>query len=153
MALMDLRLVYDPATRRCDHAFNGSDFEWDFGPVTPVLIALGCERRARPDDELPDVQGDFYTPSAINPKRGFAGDALDPKGRLTGSRLWVFQRRKQDEATRRGVESAVAEALDDFSAANALPMGVLVRWLRRNILGIKVSVGSVTLDLAAPIAQ
>ena len=67
MALMDLRLVYNPATHRCDHAFNGSDYQWDFGPVTPVLIALGCERRARPDDALPDAQGDFYSPSAMNP--------------------------------------------------------------------------------------
>jgi phage gp46-like protein len=147
MALMDLRLVYDPATRRCDHVFNGSDYEWDFGPETPVLIALGCERRARPDDGLPDAQSDFYSPSAINPKRGFAGDALDPKGRLTGSRLWLFQRRKQDEPTRRGVESAIGEALGDFANENNFSIGVLVRWLRHNFLGIKVSVAGVKIDL------
>ena len=151
MALMDLRLVYNPATHRCDHSFNGTEYEWDFGPVTPVLIALGCERRARPDDELPDAQGDFYAPSAINPKRGFPGDALDPQYRLTGSRLWVFQRRKHDEPTRRGVETAVGEALVDFATDNGLAIAVLVRWLRLNFLGIKIAVAGVPIDLTHPV--
>lgn len=151
MALMDLQLVYNPATHRCDHAFNGSDFLWDFGPVTPVLIALGCEGRARPDDTLPDAEGDFYSPSSINPKRGFCGDALDPKGRLTGSRLWLLQRDKEVEATRRLAETSVAEALTGFAAANGFTIGILVRWLRRNFLGIKVTIAGVTIDLARPV--
>ncbi len=152
MALCDLKLVYDPVIRRCDYAFNGTDIELDFTPVTPVLIALGCERRARPDDELPDAAGDFYAPSQINPRKGWPGDAFDPKGWQVGSRLWLLQRRKQDEITRRLGETATGEALESFAAEHQLAVSVLVRWVQRNFLGIKVTVANATIDLTQPIA-
>lgn len=153
MALMDIGLVYDPAKRRCDHAFNGTDLVLDFTPVTPALVALGCDRRARTDDELPDVGGDFYAPTLINPHRGTPIDALDPRGRLVGSRLWLLMRRKHDEATRRLAETAVAEALDPIAADTGLKVSIMVRWLQRNMLGIRAAIGKTTFDLNQAVGQ
>lgn len=151
MALCDLRLVYNPVTRRCDHAFNGTDFELDFSPVTPLLLALGCERRAWPDDELPDAQSDVYAPTSMNPRRGWQGDALDARGRRIGSRLWLLQRRKHDELTRRLGATAIEEALNDFATANRLALSVGVRWVARNVLGMKIGVAGITIDLHRPV--
>ena len=148
MALCDIGLVYDPATRRCDHAFNGTDLVLDFTPRTPVLVALGCDRRANPDDELPDDSGTLYAPTILNPRRGSPCDMLVPNGRRTGSRLWLLIRRKQQENTRRLAETAAAEALDGFVTDTGLTAAIKAEWVRRGILGLRVAVGDNAINLA-----
>ncbi len=142
---IDDQLVFNPATGRCDFAFDGTGLAIDTTPATAMLVAVGCDRRAHVDDALPDIITDDYAPFRLNARRGWAGDALDHFGRLIGSRLWVFRRRKHDEATRRGVESALGEAAAPF-AALGLPVTIVVRWMRRELLGWQMQVGSVKLS-------
>jgi phage gp46-like protein len=140
-------LSFDPARRRCDLAFNGQDFVLDTTPMTPVLISLGCDRRAHPDDTLPNAVTNDYAPSRLNARRGWPGDALDALGRLIGSRGWLVLRLKQNEATRKLKESTVTEAL----AWMPLPVSVTVRWVRRGVLGTVIKVGTTTLRLLDPV--
>lgn len=152
MALCDIALIYDPVSRRCDHAFNGIDLALDFTARTPVLVALGCDRFATQDDVLPDDSGTLYAPTGLNPRRGSPIDALAPSGRRTGSRLWLMVRRKQTEATRRFAETAAAEALDGLVTDTGLAADIKAEWIRRGILGLRVIVGDASIVLSLPAA-
>lgn len=77
----------------------GADFSGDFGGVgnptgglrarsplhTAILLCLMSDRRAGPEDYIPDFSGD---------PRGWPGDALDPDIAPLGSRLWQLRRRE-----------------------------------------------------------
>lgn len=143
-----IALDYDRPSRRCDLAFDGWDLALDTTALTPVLISLGCDRRAHPDDTIPDAVTNDYRPSRLNARRGWPGDGLDPDGRLIGSRWWLNLRRKQTEDTRRQHEDATAEALGWLP----LPVTISVRWVARGILGTLVQVGDLSMDLAQPVA-
>lgn len=152
MALCDIALVYDPAKRRCDNVFDGTDLVLDFTPVTPVLMCVGNDRRAHPDDALPAVARDDYAPPDLLPRGGWPGDWMSPTGGFLGSRVWLYRGGKQTEATRRGVEVALGESLEAFAALYQLPIAIVVRWLRRGMLGYQVSVGNATVPLELPVA-
>ena len=47
---LDLALHYDPARGCCDLVFTGQDLALDRTPITPMLVSLGSDRRARADD-------------------------------------------------------------------------------------------------------
>ena len=98
---IDDKLAVDPTTGRVDLAFGGSGLVMETSPQTAMLIAIGSDRRARPDDTLPNVVTDTYAPSRLNARRGTPLDALDGQGRLFGSRMWLLMQRKQNESTRR----------------------------------------------------
>lgn len=144
-------LVFDPATQRCDLAFDGTDLALDLTPGTTLLVAVGSDRRAHPDDVLPDVAPPGYAPAALNARRGYPGDALDALGRYIGSRLWLLRRRKQTEATRRLAESIVAEAVGFFETDLAMPVTLTVRWVVAGMLGIWVKLGAQTMSLTVPV--
>lgn len=151
MAFIDTALVYDPAQHRCDLAFDGTGFVLDDTPVTPVLTAIGLNRRARLDDEVPDPRDYGLNPAVLNQRGGWCGDALDPRGRLTGSRMWLLVRRKQDEATRLLAESALQEALEPLANERGWPISITVRWVRAQLLGWQVFVRQVQLSLTTPV--
>jgi phage gp46-like protein len=103
-------------------------FDWMLSPITgidqtqalatAIMVALNTDRRALPDDPLPQLGSDD--------RRGWWGD-LDAEaiwnGWPIGSRLWLMSRDKiTDTAARQGstVERArryIAEALDPFVAS------------------------------------
>lgn len=143
-----IALSYDQTRRRCDLAFDGRDLALDTSAITPVLISLGCDRRAHVDDPLPDVPDNDFAPSRLNARRGWVGDALDQNGQLIGSRWWLMKRRKQTEDTRLLQEDATSEAL----AWCPLPITIAVRWVSRGVLGTLVQVGDLSLELANPVA-
>ena len=147
MVFIDTALSYDPVRRRCDLVFDGTDFVLDATPVTPLLLCVGLDRRARADDELPDDSPQGYTPAILNAKRGWAGDAYDPLGRLTGSRMWLLRRKKQNEPTRLLAESALQETLEPFANARNLATAVTVRWVADQVLGWQAAVGPVTIGI------
>lgn len=52
---------------------------------TAILLCLMSDRRAEPNDFIPDGSGD---------PRGWAGDPIDPAIKPLGSRLWQLRRRE-----------------------------------------------------------
>lgn len=86
--------------------------------ATAIIVALGTDRRANPDDSLPDTRDDD--------RRGWWGDLGAEaiwQGWPIGCRLWLLARAKiTDGAARQGstvakVETYVREALQPFVKA------------------------------------
>lgn len=147
--MLDIAVAYDPVTHRCDLVFNGRDFALDSTPASLMLLTLGSDRRAHTDDVLPDSVSETNpaNPGTLMARRGWPGDALDPQGRLSGSRWWVFQDAKATEATRRNFEGATTEALGPAAAARNLVLQVTVRWIRKGVLGVRARLGRTTVAL------
>jgi hypothetical protein len=53
---LDLTLGFSSTTGLCDLVFDGVGFPFDATPATPLLISLGSERRADPDDVPPGTR-------------------------------------------------------------------------------------------------
>lgn len=144
---LDAAMIFDPVTRRADLEIGADgDIVLDDTPVTPMLISLGSDRRAEPDDELPDGVDVLNASTSFVDRRGWSGDALDPLGRRIGSRLWLLNRAKQTELTRRFAEIWAGEAL--AWAANELgrPAEISAEWLRRGTLKLRCVVDGTTLE-------
>jgi phage gp46-like protein len=139
--MFDIALRYDPARRRCDFAVERGDLVVDRTLATPMLAALFSDRRARPDDALPQGSGGFLVPSAANPRRGWVGDALDGQGRRLGSLLWLLEREKQTDATRLRAVAYASEALAGLAARTGMAASVEAQWVRRGTLGLAVRLG------------
>lgn len=109
-----------------DLIFDGSDLALDDGLNTALLVSLFSDRRAEPDDELPDPDGS---------RRGWWGDALGTDGDRIGSRLWLLTRRKQLPETRQlfleFTREALAWLLEDGVAAS---VEVDASWRSQGIL-------------------
>ncbi len=149
---MDIALQYDPVMRRCDVVFNGRDFALDATPASAMLFSLLADRRAEPDDVLPDTVPDYLAPSTFIARRGWCGDWLDALGRLVGSRFWLLRRAKASEATRRAAESYVAQGLGWLETDRNLAVQVTVRWVKPGILGILARCGQTKLSLTRALA-
>ena len=144
----DIALVFDPETRTGDLALGpDGDLLIDETPLTPMLISLGSDRRAHPDDDLPTGVDALNASSSLVTRRGWAGDALDPFGRRIGSRLWLLDREKQDELTRLFVEDIAREALRWVAVETGTAAGITVSWLRRGVLALTARVADTELEL------
>lgn len=101
---------------------------------TAILVSLFTDRRAGPDDELPDGAG--------ADRRGWIGDALSAvEGDRIGSRLWLLKRRKQTEETRRLAQDYCREALDwlvEDGIASAIALDA--SWVRSGVLACRIVV-------------
>lgn len=137
----DLALRYDSDARRCDLVL-GDDFDLviDETPITPILLSVGLDRRAAPDDPLPEGRSQFLAPASFSERRGCAGDALDPFGDLTGSHLWLLDRAKETETTRQLAEFWLQECLAWVEAETGEPAEIEVAWIRPGVLGYRVQV-------------
>ncbi len=93
-----------------DFAYGENGLETDNTLYSAILVSLLTDRRALPDDKIPDDNG---LPSPIPPnRRGWAGDALAAQaGDRIGSRLWLLQREKDTEETRQRAITYTNEAL------------------------------------------
>lgn len=147
---LDIALRHDPATRRCDIVFDGRGIVLDRTPATPLLASLGSERRAEPDDELPDGATDGSLRAGLNPRRGWAGDALARDGQRAGSRLWLLERQKQTEDVRLTAEGIARQAVAWLEEREALEAECTATWVRRNVMALTVRLGgsSVTVQRA-----
>lgn len=101
--MTDLKMSWDAETATGDVVMQAGDLAMDGGLSTAVLISLFSDRRAEPDDRLPDAGGD---------RRGWWGDlgAARPAGRL-GSRLWLLEREKRTPAVVARAREYAEEAL------------------------------------------
>lgn len=105
----DLALRPDAVTGRCDLVATPAGLVLDSTPLSAMLFALLSNRRARRDDRLPNqMPEDPAAPRTLNARGGYAGDALDPMGELSGSRLCLLARAKKPE----GLQRAPAMALE-----------------------------------------
>lgn len=103
----DLQIIMHPATGNqmphFDLAVADGDLAVDAGLETAVTISLFTDRRAEPDDILPDGGSD---------RRGWWGDAWPAvEGDRIGSRLWLLSREKQAPDVLRRAREYAAEAL------------------------------------------
>lgn len=107
---MDIALVFDPASTVFDLALVNGDLATDSGLETATILSLFTDRRALPEDELPDGGTD---------RRGWWADAYS--GRPFGSRLWLLWREKElDDVLRRAreyTEEALAWMVEDGVAS------------------------------------
>jgi len=147
---LDIALAYDQAREGCDLVFASGDIQVDTTPVTEMLVAIGCDRRARPSDTLPTDGGPGALPAPGQPipllgvRRGCPTDALDAQGRRTGSRMWLLSRAKQTEQTRLLAEGALSEALALVQTARNITIQLTVRWIAAGILGYRAAAGAVS---------
>lgn len=104
----------------------------DRTPVSSLLIALGTDRRADPDDITPDMQTALSGKEpGLFSRRGWVGDILLPAGQRLGSRAWLYERGKQNEETRTGVADAVAEAVAPIADYHGVTIDTSARWGRQ----------------------
>jgi len=88
-----------------DFLFADNDLTTDKGLQTAVIVSLFTDRRAYPDDVLPD--------SNSKDRRGWWGDSLSPlQDDRIGSRLWLLNREKTTTLTLERVRRYAKEALN-----------------------------------------
>ncbi|NIX75380.1 phage GP46 family protein [Microvirga terricola] len=145
---LDIALIFDPVTRRADLALGeDGDLVLDDTPATPMLISIGSDRRARSDDTLPSGIGDLNAPTSFVERRGWSGDALDAQGRRIGSRLWLLDRAKASELTRRLAEIWAAEALEWMKAETGTAAEVVATWVRKEVLSLVASYNGMRVEI------
>lgn len=145
----DLALQYDSKLRRCDLVLgDDGDLVIDETPIPAILLSIGLDRRAAPDDPLPDGRSQFLTPSSFSERRGAIADGLNPFGDRTGSKLWLLNRAKQTENTRAMCEFWLTEALAWADDETGEPAVISAAWLRRGVLGYRVMVADSSVSLS-----
>ncbi|MDR1946631.1 MAG: phage GP46 family protein [Desulfovibrio sp.] len=107
--MRDILLAFDAGTFEFDLQLEGDterDLRGDDGLLTAVIISLFTDRRALPDDALPDER--IGLPSD---RRGWWGDILPEPGDPLGSRLWLLWREKDMDVVVERARQYADEAL------------------------------------------
>jgi phage gp46-like protein len=131
--MTDLALFWDGEAAAADLALVSGDLATEEGLRTAVIVSLFTDRRARPDDRLPQEGAD---------RRGWWGDvAAAEADDEIGSRLWLLQREKQTPETVTRAREYALEALgwmlrDRVAAA----VEVEAEITRPGMLGLRVTV-------------
>jgi len=137
--MTDLASLYNADLIAADLNLAGGLLAEDGGLETAVIISLFTDRRARPDDELPDAGGS---------KRGWWGDMVPATvggepvdDDRIGSRLWLLGREKQMPVVLVRAKEYATEALqwliEDGIAAR---VEVETSVPRTGVLGIAVTI-------------
>lgn len=153
---MDIATTFNPQTLTFDFAMDGADLAGDDGLRTAVIISLFTDRKADPDDVLPDDDQALHTSGDLmrRDRRGWWGDffpenvpvaaqpsaAADPVERI-GSRLWLLSREKQmarvEQRAKEYAEEALQWLIDDGVASSVT---VLAETTAPGILGLEVTI-------------
>ncbi|WP_062497088.1 phage GP46 family protein [Gluconobacter potus] len=129
-----MQMGISPLTGGCDLVIapsgNGRGrIDIDRTPASSLLIAIGTDRRADPDDVTPDMQtAPTGTAAGLFSRRGWVGDILLPSGQRLGSRVWLYERGKRNEATRTGIAEALTEAVAPIEDYHGIEVSVDVQW-------------------------
>lgn len=116
----------------------------DTTPATALLIAMGTDRRAEPDDTLPgEVPGLPAQTTGLMARRGWVGDILLPQGQRLGSRIWLLERAKHDEHTRAVAAAYAAEAVAAVAEYHGLTINTGAVWDNNSRLRVTAQVGDV----------
>jgi len=150
----DAALQYDPASKHCDYVIgDDGDLVLDFTPITPILMSIGLDRRADPDDELPVGRTKFLAPFSFSERRGSPCDALDPQGNVSGSKCWLLDRAKQTDSTKLLYEFWLNQSLAWAEPETGEPAEVDVQWLRPGMLGYRIRVEDTAVNISVPIGE
>ncbi|MCL1915663.1 MAG: phage GP46 family protein [Desulfovibrionaceae bacterium] len=109
---MDISLAFDHELMAFDLVLaedgGNRDLQGDAGLLAAVIVSLFTDRRAAPDDPLPDERV-----GVSSDRRGWWGDhILEEDARdLTGSRLWLLNREKDMDAVVERARQYAEEAL------------------------------------------
>lgn len=149
-----MQMGINPLTGECDLVIapsgNGRGrIGIDRTPASALLITLGTDRRADPDDITPDMQtAPAGTTTATFSRRGWPGDILLPAGQRLGTRAWLYDRGKRDEATRTGIVEALTEGVAAIEDYHGIDISVTAQWStnRRDLLTATVSALGVTVS-------
>lgn len=129
--MTDLRTTFVPFGG--DLVQSAAGLETDEGLETAVAISLFTDRRADPDDVLPDNSANH---------RGWWGDSFaDIEGDRIGSRLWLLHREKQRpvvlERAREYAREALRWLIDDGIARS---VEVVAEFTSAGLLGLGISI-------------
>ncbi len=139
--MTDLRTAMIGPDDVIDLVRRGATIDEDGSIRTAVLLSLFTDRRAAPDDELPE--------GAAGDRRGWWGDALPAAGPdgapaerdRIGSRLWLLARAKQTRETLNRAVTYARESLqwlvDDGHAA---AVDVSATWAATGVLVLTVTI-------------
>lgn len=123
---MDLALVLSPDGTRFDLAVDGYDLATESGLRSALILSLYTDRRAEPDDVLPDGSAN---------RRGWWAD---PK---LGSRLWLLARSKETDDVLSRAREYASEALAWMLEEKIVrAVDVRAEWIRRGVLALTVTI-------------
>lgn len=112
--MADFALAWDPVTASADLVVEGNDLKRHDGLESAVLASLELDRRANPDDDIPD--------GTRNPRGWWGDEFAEASGDRIGSRLWLMDRGKRVPENRRLIQTYATEAfawmLEDKVAAS-----------------------------------
>jgi phage gp46-like protein len=150
---MDIALKWDPQKWEADIVLAGADLLGDDTLETSIIISLFADRRAQPDDVLPnedpnhpgggDRRGwwaDWYSPDMLARQQAIPGTVSPPAQRI-GSRLWLLARSKQLPKVVSAAQQYGQEALQwlvDSGIASSLTVTAAV--VRPGVLGLGVQI-------------
>lgn len=132
---MDLRTRYTDMEGEptADWLLVPPQLETDEGLETAVIISLFTDRRADPDDVLPDNSGD---------RRGWWGDTYpEIEGDRIGSRLWLLHREKQRNVVLVRAREYARESLQwliEDGVAHSVE--VIAEFIRAGVLAFHVTI-------------
>ena len=126
----DIQIAWDSTYQEGDFSFSidDQDLESDNTLKTAVIISLFTDRRAKPDDILPDLNN--------SDKRGWWGDLASPEveGDQIGSRLWLLNREKTEESVLVRAKQYVEESLK-WLVDDEVAVKVVVETERQGVVG------------------
>lgn len=113
--------------------------------ATSASLALQCDRRAAPDDTLPNDIALLPAQSrGLLARRGWVGDMLNDA--RFGSRLWLLARGKHDEMDRFLGAYYADECLNTIAQYWGVPVSVEADLAGRNALIITAQIGEVSVS-------
>lgn len=113
--------------------------------ATSASLALQCDRRAAPDDTLPnDIALLPAQSGGLLARRGWVGDVLNDV--RSGSRLWLLARGKYDEMDRLLGAHYADESLDAIAQYWGVSVSVGAALSGRNALNITARIGAVSVS-------
>jgi len=124
----------------------------DRTPATPLLIALCTDRRADPNDVVPDMlTAPAGTVAPLFSRRGWVGDILLAAGQRYGSRAWLLSRARASDATRIAAEDYAAEAVAPIADYHGIDIDVAASWYDKARGILLVSASTLGLTVNAPV--
>ncbi len=124
----------------------------DRTPATPLLIALCSDRRAAPDDVVPEMQSaSTGTVPPLFSRRGWVGDILLPAGQRYGSRSWLLSRARASEATRVAAQDYADEAVASIADYHGIEIATSASWYDKSRGILLVTASALGLSVNAPV--